>query len=293
MILSTATQQHVRLLIAKGIQDLHEWHEGELRRVRTAPRGGGRTAGIAHQHMERLRKCAGIKVEAYLEGYRLDNKVLEQADIDRIVQEMENGIRNAVNSLLELDSGMSIMKAQMGYEASSIIARARMDLILAMQKALLQQKTAPPTSSKLRASVPLSVDFGFVADSRIREIISRDYKELSSLDLAASPKSVLVLSGGIIEGLLLDALVTANWKTFDEVAKEFLKDLIGPALNRQIIREDRLTDTIRKYRDLIHPGREIRDRIVFSQADANIARSAVDVVIREVREWYSKRVAKS
>lgn len=61
--------------------------------------------------------------------------------------------------------------------------------------------------------------------------------------------------------------------------------MIGPAKGRGIIEEDRLTDATRRYRNLIHPGRELKENIVFEDADAVSARSAVDIVIREVRKW--------
>jgi hypothetical protein len=57
-------------------------------------------------------------------------------------------------------------------------------------------------------------DFSFIADLRIAKIVERDYTELQQLDPTASPKAVLVLAGGIIEGILLDAIVLtgdARW----------------------------------------------------------------------------------
>jgi hypothetical protein len=131
----------------------------------------------------------------------------------------------------------------------------------------------------------MRIDLSFVFDKRIMGIIERDYAELQQLDSRISPKSVIVLSGGIIEGLLLDAIVASGRWTFEEACQKFLKDMIGVAKSRDIIIEDKLTDATRKYRNLIHPGREIRDKMIFEETDAKLAKSAVDVVIREVRDW--------
>ncbi|MDD5642102.1 MAG: hypothetical protein PHX53_10655 [Syntrophales bacterium] len=131
----------------------------------------------------------------------------------------------------------------------------------------------------------MSFDFSFVFDKRIMEILERDYAELQQLDPQTSPKSVIVISGGIIEGLLFDALVASGKWTFEEACNNVLGYMIGQAKNKRIITEDRLTDATRKYRNLIHPGREIKDNVVFEETDAALAKLAVDVVIREVRNW--------
>jgi hypothetical protein len=52
-----------------------------------------------------------------------------------------------------------------------------------------------------------------------------------------------------------------------------------------IITEDRLTNATRNSRNLIHPGREIRDNVIFDERDAQAAKVAVDIAIREVRTW--------
>jgi hypothetical protein len=131
----------------------------------------------------------------------------------------------------------------------------------------------------------MTQDFSFIFDARIRNILERDYTELQQLKTRISTKSVIVLSGGIIESLLFDALVASGKWTFEEACNNFLKDMIGPAKGKGIIQENRLTDATRRYRNLIHPGREIKENMVFEEADAVSAKSALDIVIREVRNW--------
>src|SRR5882724_7035328 len=132
-------------------------------------------------------------------------------------------------------------------------------------------------------------EFGFVVDSKIATILARDYAELQNLDPNKSVKSVLVLSGGIIEGLLFDALVANGNYTFEGACNEPLKNMIHPALKEKMIRQDRLTDVLRSYRNLIHPAREVKDNVRFTTSDAKLAIAAVDIILREVVEWHISR----
>lgn len=129
------------------------------------------------------------------------------------------------------------------------------------------------------------MDFTFITDARIKKILERDYIELQSLNPQTATKSVIVLAGGIIEALLFDALVASGKWTFEKACQSTLKDMIGLAMFKSIIKEDRLTDAARKYRNLIHPGKEIREKMIFEKTDADLAKTVVDIVIREVRDW--------
>jgi hypothetical protein len=137
------------------------------------------------------------------------------------------------------------------------------------------------------------MDFSFILIERIRTIIERDYAELQGLEPGDATKSVLVLSGGIIEGLLLDAIVTSGYWTYADASERFLKDMIHPAKTKGIIQHDTLSEVLRVFRNLIHPAREIRDKLVFDVTHANHARAAVEVIISEVRSWYESRKPKA
>ncbi len=93
------------------------------------------------------------------------------------------------------------------------------------------------------------------------------------------------------KALVLDAVVNAGKWTFEEATKRTLDELLNAALSAQILRHDRLSHAAKHYRNLVHPGREIRDRVQFPTPDANVAKAAVDITIREVREWYESRRA--
>lgn len=129
------------------------------------------------------------------------------------------------------------------------------------------------------------MDFTFVADARFQKILERDYEELQSLNPQTATKSVIVLAGGIIEGLLFEALVASRKWTFEKACQSYLKDMIFPAMSKGIIKEERITDVVRKYRNLIHPGKEIREEMIFDKTDADFAKTVVEIIIREVRTW--------
>ena len=129
------------------------------------------------------------------------------------------------------------------------------------------------------------MDFTFVNDARVQKILERDYKELQNLNPQTATKSVIVLAGGIIEGLLLDALAASGKLTFEEACKGYLNDMIDHAKSKSIIKEDHLTHAVRTYRNLIHPGKEIRDEMIFEKIDADLAKTVVDIIIREICNW--------
>lgn len=93
----------------------------------------------------------------------------------------------------------------------------------------------------------------------------------------------------MIEGLILDAIVATGKWGFVECSRKTLKELIDEAVSAGIIRQDRLSHAAREYRDLVHPGREVREDVTFTSDDADISRAAVGITIREVKEWHSKR----
>ncbi len=133
-----------------------------------------------------------------------------------------------------------------------------------------------------------NMDFSFVFDNKLAMIIDRDYRELQGLDPQKDTKSVIVLAGGIMEGLLFDALVASGKWTFQQACGNYLKDMIGPAMSKGIITEDRLASVVRKYRNLIHPGHEIKEEMIFDASDASLSKTAVEIFIREVAAWSIK-----
>jgi len=127
--------------------------------------------------------------------------------------------------------------------------------------------------------------FDFMFDRRLTAVTRRDFAELERLEPEEHPKAVMLLSGSIIEGILCDALIADGEWTFDQAVKKNLIDLIGPAVNNGILREEYLSQAARCSRNLIHPGLEVRDDILFNSSDASISKHSVEIVIRDASTW--------
>src|SRR5262245_3953781 len=124
-------------------------------------------------------------------------------------------------------------------------------------------------------------------NSDYTKILTRS--ELQQLDSSTAPKSVLILSGSIIEGLIIDALVTkGDFPTASECTK-YLKDITYPCKNAGIIKHYNLSEILRVFRNLVHPAREIKDSLNFDESHADHSRAAVGVIISDVRAWYANR----
>ncbi len=146
----------------------------------------------------------------------------------------------------------------------------------------------------LEQSLP---DLSFVADKKLREILVRDYLELTRVRSVSATKSRLILAGGLIEGLLLDALERPPQKA--PHAKSAEKDRNGLVLPLsewslisliKVARElgfistgtQKMCDFARDFRNLIHPEKERSGDYVVGTHEANGAESAVDAVIRDL-----------
>jgi len=138
------------------------------------------------------------------------------------------------------------------------------------------------------ATVTSSVaPFDFISDQRFRDSLVADYGEIATCLERRAWKAVHVLAGSIIEAILVDYLVTSDYKkksgqdplTFDLFKAIEACKAEGVLSNRAA----ELSSVIRGYRNLIHPGRVVR---LNEKIDANsgiVAKALVDMVIDEIR----------
>jgi len=155
------------------------------------------------------------------------------------------------------------------------------------QAALEAPSTQPP---------PSGVDFSFMKNDEFRQIAERDYSELQNVKSVQAVKSRLVLTGGLIEALLLDALQSNepgarnSAKAGKYEGKDLyewpLSTLIDVAVELGLIREitRKFSDAVRDLRNLVHPGKEIRENFSFGQEEANIADQVLEIVIRDLKK---------
>ena len=135
---------------------------------------------------------------------------------------------------------------------------------------------------------------GQVADGKLRIIVERDLEELHKAEMASALKSRLILSGGLIEGFLLDALLSveatalaAKKADIDRTSGKAkpldewnLSNLIEVAFELGLVTKDThsLSNSIREYRNLVHPGLERRSGRGVRDEIAKIAEQVLNMV---------------
>lgn len=136
--------------------------------------------------------------------------------------------------------------------------------------------------------------FTFIQNSDLKNIIERDYRELSLILFPSGAwKSTVVMAGSILEAILHDcltsdaaikskALAAKNAPKKDLTKGEWsLHDLIQVAVELKLLPSDRADaiDTIlRDYRNFVHPMKEVRGAHPCTEAEALMAKGALDSV---------------
>lgn len=134
-------------------------------------------------------------------------------------------------------------------------------------------------------------DFNFIVIPDLRQCLESDYRELRACLKAEAWKAVHVLAGSIVEAVLIDALGGAgvNQSVLDQME---LASLIALAKEKGILPDEavELSTVIRKYRNLIHPGRVRRLEKAVDGSGAIVAAEVVEIITKQVakrkRETY-------
>ncbi len=135
-------------------------------------------------------------------------------------------------------------------------------------------------------------EFSFIKNTELRAILERDYSEIQRAYIAKCWKSVIILSGSAIEAILTDQLlqilIEARASTRapkePDISKWDLADLIEVAVERKIVTSgaEKLSHPIREYRNLVHPGNEIRRKLTFGAEEAKIAVEVLHILHRDL-----------
>jgi hypothetical protein len=137
-------------------------------------------------------------------------------------------------------------------------------------------------------------NFAFVGNDKLRQIIGRDWAELQGIKSVPSVKSRLILAGGLIEALLLDALqetpaqaLSSTKGDKEPIDRWTLERLIDVAVDRGRVSPGVRTfaHAVRDYRNLVHPGKEIKPdcKCKVATEEAEIAEHVLEMVIRDLR----------
>lgn len=139
--------------------------------------------------------------------------------------------------------------------------------------------------------------FDFITDEKFRNLLERDYEEMTKCLETKSSKSVLILTGSIIEAVLTDYFL--NFPPEKHTEKKILGldlyKLIELAKENELISQStkELSTVLKNYRNLIHPGREIRKNETFDFDTAVVAKSLLNIIIKEIKENYLNNIGYS
>ncbi len=135
-------------------------------------------------------------------------------------------------------------------------------------------------------------DFSFLRDLELRNIIERDFSEIQRAFISECWKSVIILCGGAIEAILTDllmansaqAMASAKAPNQKDITRWSLSDLIEVCVDLKLVTQgvEKLSHSIREYRNLVHPGRELREKLVFNAEEARIALEVLNIVYRDL-----------
>jgi hypothetical protein len=135
-------------------------------------------------------------------------------------------------------------------------------------------------------------EFAFVSEPGLRSILERDYPEIQRAFVAKCWKSVLILSGGAIEAILADLLLknraaaSASPKApkKPDITRWDLSELIDVSVDLGLVTGgiEKLSHSVREYRNLVHPGNELRSKLKFDAEEARIALEVLHIVHRDL-----------
>jgi hypothetical protein len=141
-------------------------------------------------------------------------------------------------------------------------------------------------------------EFLFVKDDELRKIVQRDYKELALVLFPGGAwKSTVVLAGSIIEAILVDKIeldppTAAKAMASQEAPKRKggaaipidewnLEHLIEVGADIGVIpktRAEAFDQSLRHYRNYVHPKREIKEKYPCQEGEAEMAKGALDAL---------------
>jgi hypothetical protein len=132
-------------------------------------------------------------------------------------------------------------------------------------------------------------NFDFVSDEKFRFSLERDYQELTSSVQVGAWKAAHLLAGSIIEAILADYLLATGLQHTD-LLNMALEDAISLAAEKGALsnRAEYIAYTIKSYRNLIHPDRDIRLSENIEEGSAKVVQALVDIVTKEIAEAKKK-----
>jgi len=144
---------------------------------------------------------------------------------------------------------------------------------------------------------PCEEIFVFVGNELLRASATQDWAEAKSCFGAKAWKSCIIACGAVLEAILLDALLRdpnaahialkarrPDRKPAKDLRRWGLVDLVDAAAEIAVIGEasSHLSHALRLHRDLVHPGRQLKESVEVSEGEAQISLNTVDKCIRDL-----------
>lgn len=152
-----------------------------------------------------------------------------------------------------------------------------------LQIAIEQSSETPVTEKR---------QFAFISNLDLRTIIERDYSEIQRTYIAECWKSTIILCGGAIEAILTDLLLSnepaakavKSAPSEPDITRWDFSALISVAVELNLISAgvEKLSHSLREYRNLVHPGNELRNKLRFDAEEAKIAVEILNIVHRDL-----------
>jgi len=167
---------------------------------------------------------------------------------------------------------------------NSLGIRAYLNVALGRLKVSIDEPSSTPVTE--------SRDFSFINSTELRKVLERDFSEIQRTYIAKCWKSVIILSGGAVEAILTDILLAnsgkaqsaSNAPSKSDITRWELSDLIKVSVELKLVSPgvEKLSHSLREYRNLVHPGREIRDKLSFDAEEARIALEVLNILYRDL-----------
>ena len=244
-------------------------------------------AQLAWQTVCRFLTTSGIQ---YYDGLSEELKCIVAEHLPETLDDLKGYIKQEVE---KLGFANLIQQLQDEIETARITALAtiygEIDLFVLSLK---NRKNI--ANEKVEQATPVTQirEFGFINDPALKQYIERDYAEIQRAFIAQCWKSVIILSGGIIEAILTDLLLhnsaravgTASAPKQRDITRWDLADLIKVAVELDLVSAgvEKLSHSVREYRNLVHPGNELRNKLIFDAEEAKIALEVVHILHRDL-----------
>ena len=142
-------------------------------------------------------------------------------------------------------------------------------------------------------TAPPPADFSCVTSSRLRAIAERDWKECCAALNARCWKSAVILTGGILETIILSMLARRKTKALKaNAARGFQPDIQRWTLGQMIAVAEELKlfgpaiqmlpRPLKEYRNLAHPGDELREGLRVGESSAMASFHALILILDEL-----------